>query len=676
MKNCKYKAQGFSILTQRGIYNMKTFKIISAFCLFAVMFSILVPASFAESKKSEEKIAFNFIDVEIPTVIKFISEITGNNFIFDDRVQGKITIIAPTKLTVEESFALFTSILELKGFTIVPSGAKAYKIIPSSMAKEFGEISSDEKLPVNEAYITRLLPLEHIKTSEALPFLQPLVSRNGHISAFGPSNLLLIVDSALNIDKIMSILKTIDRPPTYNEPAAITVYPLENADATELAKVMDGIIKNIQTQSSSPKAQLNTYAAFEGISITPDKSTNSLIIIAAPKNYLGIAQVIKTLDKKKRQVYVEAMIVEASVSKLKDLGAKWRGGVRHNGEPVALGGFGTIDTSTLYNIVNGLSGFTAGGMGNFMDIPITSINSDGTFSTSNLSIPGFAALFSMSYFEDSINVLSTPQILTSDNEEAEIIVGENVPFISKRERDITTTNTVLSSIERKDVGITLKIKPQIAEGNHLKLELYQEISSLKDSSENIMTSVGPSTTKRSTKTTVVVKDAQTVVIGGLMEEKEEESIAKLPFFGDIPVLGWLFKNKSKTKTKTNLLVFLTPHIVKDSDQLIKITDEKYKEFAEKGKHYSKGELLLKFKEGVTKERALQIISAKDASLIDFIESINTYRIKLKNGQEVTEAMNEFLSEPEVLYTEPNYIIKIQNETPVPVKNENAPEQQN
>ncbi|MEK7308430.1 MAG: hypothetical protein AAB089_05100, partial [Nitrospirota bacterium] len=392
--------------------------------------------------------------------------------------------------------------------------------------------------------------------------------------------------------------------------------------------------------------------------------------------YPEIAQVIKTLDNKKRQVYVEAMIVEASVEKLKDLGAKWRGGIRHNQEPVAIGGFGSIDSSTLYNIVNGLSGFTVGGMGNFMEVPITTINSDGTFSTSNLSIPGFAALFSLSYFEDSINVLSTPQILTSDNEEAEIIVGENVPFISKRERDITTTNTVLSSIERKDVGITLRIKPQIAEGNHLKLELYQEISSLKDSSENIITSVGPSTSKRSTKTTVVVKDAQTVVIGGLMEEKEEESIAKLPFFGDIPVLGWLFKNKSKTKTKTNLLVFLTPHIVKDSDQLTKITEKKYKEFAEKEKHYSKGELLLRFKEDVTKERALQIISAKDALLIDFIESVNTYRIKLKDGQEVTEAMKEFLSEPEVLYAEPNYIIKIQNETPVPVKNENGTEQQN
>ncbi|MEK6527277.1 MAG: secretin N-terminal domain-containing protein [Nitrospirota bacterium] len=653
---------------------MKTFKIISAFCLFAIMFSFLVPASFAESRKSEEKIAFNFIDVEIPTVIKFISEITGNNFIFDERVQGKITIIAPTKLTVEESFSLFTSVLELKGFTIVPSGTKAYKIIPSSMAKEFGEISRDEKLPVNEAFITRLLPIEHIKASEALPFLQPLVSRNGHISVFGPGNLLLIVDSAHNIDKVMSILKTIDRPPTQEELASITVYPLENADATELAKVLEGIIKNVQT--SSPKAQPNTYASLEGISVTPDKSTNSLVIIATPKNYLEIVRVIKTLDKRKRQVYVEAMIVEASVDKLKDLGAKWRGGIRHNQEPVAIGGFGTIDSSTLFNIVNGLSGFTAGGMGNFMDVPITSINSDGTFSTSNLSVPGFAALFSLNYFEDSINVLSTPQILTSDNEEAEIIVGENVPFISKRERDITTTNTVLSSIERKDVGITLRIKPQIAEGNHLKLELYQEISSLKDSSENIITSVGPSTSKRSTKTTVVVKDAQTVVIGGLMEEKEEESIAKLPFFGDIPVLGWLFKNKSKTKTKTNLLVFLTPHIVKDSDQLTKITEKKYKEFAEKEKHYSKGELLLRFKEDVTKERALQIISAKDALLIDFIESVNTYRIKLKDGQEVTEAMKEFLSEPEVLYAEPNYIIKIQNETPVPVKNENGTEQQN
>ena len=632
--------------------------LILSFFLFSSF--ILLPSSFpicfAETQKPEQKIAFNFIDVEIPTVIKFISEITGKNFIFDEGVKGKITIIAPTKLSIEESFALFTSVLELKGFTVVLLGNNVYKIIPSSMAKQSGKISTVEEAAVNEAYITRLLPIEHIKASEALQFLQPLVSKNGHISSFGPGNLLLVVDSALNIDKLISILKKIDQPPTHEEPPGINVYPLENADAADLAKVLEEMIKNTQSVKGASPAQ---QASFSWISITPDKATNSLVIVAPSKDYQNIIQVIKTLDKRRRQVFVEAMIIEASIEKLKDLGAKWRAAAKHSGKPIVIGGLGTINSTTIQNIVSGLTGFTAGGMGNFFDIPITTIKSDGTLTTSNLTAPGFAVLFSMSDFKDTINVLSTPQILTSDNEEAEIVVGENVPFISKRERDITTTNTVLSSIERKDVGITLKITPQITEGDYVKLDMYQEISSVKESAETILTTVGPTTSKRSTKTSVVVRDSQTVVIGGLMQEKDEESTEKLPVLGDIPLLGWLFKHKSISKNKTNLLVFITPHIVKDSTQLSKITDEKNKEFSMKERYYIEGELLLKFKEGISKEKALEIISQHGASVKEFIEGTNICRIKLKPGQEVESVVKEFSSIPEVEYAEPNYKIKIQ-----------------
>ncbi|MEF9437253.1 MAG: hypothetical protein L0922_00330 [Candidatus Mariimomonas ferrooxydans] len=304
-----------------------------------------------------------------------------------------------------------------------------------------------------------------------------------------------------------------------------------------------------------------------------------------------------------------------------------------------------------------------GGMGNFLEIPITTINSNGTFSTSDLTIPGFAALFDLSEFHGAINILSTPQILTADNEEAEIVVGENVPFISKRERDITTTNTVLNSIERMDVGITLKITPQITEGDYVKLDLYQEISSVKQESENITISVGPTTIKRATKTSVIVRDRQTVVISGLMQETDEDSVAKMPVLGDIPILGWFFKHKSRTTKKTNLLLFITPHIVKDSVQLSEITDKKKEGFARKEKHYAEGELLLKFREEVSSEKALEILSSRGASVIKFIGGTRLYYIKLKPGQEVEEAVKEFSSLPEVLYAEPNFKIKIQTNTP-------------
>lgn len=641
------------------------FRITRNILIIFIFISILPLTSFSqtknaetkkiETKKTEQKVTFNFIDVEVPAVIKFISDITGKNFIFDEGVKGKITIIAPTKLSINESFALFTSVLELKGFTVVPSGTKAYKIIPSSLAKQAGNILAEEKMPVDESYITRLLPLKHITAAEALKFLQPIISRNGHISAFGPGNLLMVVDSTLNIEKLMSILERIDQPPVHEAPPGINVYFLENADATDLAKVLDGIIKSAQ---SAKKSFPTLEIPFTEVTITPDKATNSLVIMASPEGYQNIVQVIKSLDKRKRQVYVEAMIIEASIDKLKELGVKWRATATHKGEPIVVGGFGTVSSDTLLNILSGLSGAMVGGMGNFINVPVTNITSGG-FSTSNLTIPGFAALFSLSDFRDAINVLSTPQILTSDNEEAEIVVGENVPFISKRERDITTTSTVLSSIERKDVGITLKITPQITEGDYVKINLYQEISAVKEEPESIVTTVGPTTTKRSTKTSIVVKDSQTVVIGGLMQERDEDTMTKTPLLGDIPILGWLFKNKTTSKQKTNLLVFLTPHVIKDSLALSAITDEKHDRFAMEERHYVEGELLVKFKEGVSKDKAEEIISQKGASILKYIESINSYHIKLKAEQKVKDALKEFLSDPDVLYAEPNYKIKIQ-----------------
>lgn len=703
-------------------------KLILCLSIFLLWQSAIVAAPFAETKKAE-KVTFNFVDVDLAAVTKFISDITGKNFIFDEKLKGKVTIIAPSKLSVEEAYNLFTSILELKGFTVVPSGVDAYKIIPASEAKQRGIKIAVERQPVNESYAARLIPLKYVSSDDALRFFQPLVSKDGHISAFGPGNLLLVIDSGLNIEKIISIVDSIDQPSLKEEPdivflrhssadtvakilnegmgrgkirgvpgqqtqaevakavadprlnaviifgdkgvresmkglialldipspeaqGRINVYFLENADATELSKVLEGILKvSKQPQPGAPP--VTPFETGSGITITPDKATNSLVVVASPGDYQNLSQVIKQLDKRRKQVFVEAMIIEASIDKLRELGTRWRGIVSSGGDPVLIGGVGTIDTSAVNSIISGLSGLTIGGLGNFMTIPMT--KPDGT--TQNINVPGFAALFSLSDFQGAINVLSTPQILTSDNKEAEIVVGENVPFISKREADPTRTLSVFSTIERKDVGITLKITPQITEGDYVKLDIYQEISSLKQESENILISVGPSTTKRSTKTSVTVKDNQTVVIGGLMQEKDEDTITKVPILGDIPILGWLFKYKTAGKKKTNLLVFLTPHIVKEAEHLAKITDDKKKEFGKKEKMYAEGELLIKFKKDVTAEKALQSILNKEASLIRFLESAEVYQIRLREGQSVEDAVKEFSAMPEVQYAEPNYTFK-------------------
>jgi len=602
--------------------------------------------------KMDSKVTFNFVDIDLPVITKFVSEITHKNFILDERVRGKITIIAPTKLSVAETFNLFTSVLEMKGFTVIPSGVDAYSIIPTSEAKQKGLKFDKEKKPVNASYAAQLIPLKHISAGEVLKLVQPMISKDGSTSVFGPGNLLLVIDSGVNIANVMSIVDAIDKPSESR--GSINIYFLENADATELSKVLDTLIKSAQTQPQKQPSVASAFESVSGITITPDKASNALIVVASPSDYQNILPIIKKLDKRRRQVFVEVMIAEISVNKLLQLGTKWRATVRSGGEPVFVAGVGTVNQSTISSIITGLTGLTMGGMGNYFTIPQNFISG----ATSDVTAPGIAVLFSLSDFRDAVNVLSTPQILTSDNKEAQILVGENVPFISSRQQDTTTGNTVLNSITRQDVGIQLKITPQISEGDYIKLDIYQEISALVEGqSENILTTVGPTITKRSTKTSVAAKDRQTVVIGGLMQDRDEQVTEKAPFFGDLPFIGWLFKYKTTNKTKTNLLVFLTPHVVTEADELRRLSRDKLNDFTRKEQLYIESELIVTFKSGVTEQAAKAVIARQRARIIKTMKE-NTYHIKLREGTNFEEATNKFSALPEVQKAEPVAIIQI------------------
>jgi general secretion pathway protein D len=717
-------------------------------CCFIITLSMsvqLVLPSGSSALPKNNEVTFNFVDVDLPVVTKFISDITGKNFIFDEKVKGKITIIAPSKLSIDDAYNLFASLLELKGFTLIPAGVNTYKIIPAVEAKQRGVQISTEGVPINENYIARLLALKYISADEALKFFQPLISKDGHISTFGPGNMLLVVDSGLNIEKILSILELIDKPsvtevpeviPLHhasadviarvlnsgfgrdrgksvpNQPVAetatavpdqrlnavilfgdkgtresmkalislidvpspeaqgrINVYFLENADATDLAKVIEGILKGAQPQRQAAAGTPQQATPFEeasGITVTADKASNALIIVASPTDYQNLFSIIKNLDKRRRQVYVEAMIIEVSVDKIRTLGVNWRAAATKNGNPVAIAGFGTVDQTAIQNILQGLSGATVGGLGNFLNVPFTTVGSDGTVSTSVLSVPGYAALFNLSDFKDTVNVLSTPAILTSDNKEAEILVGENVPFISQSQTSVNTAVTtsgttipgVLNSITRQDVGIILKITPQITEGDHVKLDIYEEISSVLAQDDQITISLGPTITKRSTKTSVVVKNNQTVVIGGLIQDNDEHTVTKVPVLGDIPLLGWLFKTKTVTKNKTNLIVFLSPHVIKDPETAAEITKDKLKEFATSSQQYKEGELVVKFKESVPPEKVSSFITKEGAMVLGFNEKTHVYQLRLKKGQSVEDAIEAFSALPEIQYAEPNFTIKI------------------
>jgi general secretion pathway protein D len=588
-------------------------------------------------------VVLNFNEVDISTMVKFISDLTGRNFVLDDRVKGKISVYSPSKLSIEEAYNVFVSVLELKGFTVVQSGRVA-KIVPTASARQsgFAILPSGERAPVNENYVAQVVKLENISAQEALTFLQPMVSKDGHLAAFGPGNLILMVDSSLNIRKLQNILKVIDTEQTRGgveiiylknssadsvatvirqwlaggdsrsgqgagqaagagsgssvgtvladqrlnallvfgndrikssirdmatkldvaPPEAggkINVYYLENTDATEMAKVLEGVIKGSSSQQSAATSQGaasgSTGAApqaspFEGarITVTPDKTSNSLVIMASTADYANLAQVIRKLDRRSRQVSVQCLIAEVSLDKSREVGM----------QSAVLGGGAINKYLTLAGLYDPLG--TLSSLASALSSVSSTLNPDISASPVNV-VSVLKALDS----NDMLNILSTPNIMTTDNKEAEINVGENVPFEGS-----TTISSGLSttSVERKDVGIKLKITPQISEGDYVRLKIEQEISAVKNDKGQAVDLV---TTIRSAKTNIVVKDRETVAIGGLIQDSEEEVVSKTPFLGDIPGLGWLFKTKSKTRKKTNLLILLTPNIVRDAADMARVS---------------------------------------------------------------------------------------------------------
>jgi general secretion pathway protein D len=606
-------------------------------------------------------VVLNFSDVDISTMVKFISDLTGRNFIMDDRVKGKISVFSPAKLSNDDAFNVFTSVLELKGFTIVKAG-RVYKIIPTALAKQSGlKIFTDqERGPVNDSYVARVISVDHIAATDAVTFLKPVVSKDGYISSFGPSNMLLVVDSALNIQKILGILELIDIdqqrekaelvflnsasaesaakivqewlksrdksektgggqesggivvpdtrlnalvvfgsdqdkedvkklvamidvvPPSTS--SKINVYYLENADATDVAKVLDGVVKGAAAPGApgTPAQQAGAapqQSPFEGckITITPDKATNSLVIMASPTDYQNLLQVIHKLDKRRRQVFVQALIAEISLDKLRDLGLQWGLlGAASDGKNASV--IGQYDPQGAITTI--LTTLATSGLSSLVTIPTTTTPAN------------FAAVLQALQSNSAINVLSTPTILTSDNKEAKIFVGQNVPLITSS--SVVTGGIAQQSVERKDTGISLKITPQISEGEYVKLDISQEISSVAPNKGQATDLV---LTKRTADTSVVVKDKETVVIGGLIQDQDTITENKVPFLGDIPGLGWLFKSSSKERTKTNLLIVLTPRIVRGAEELDEVSGAqkgKFNDAVEMDKPFNlKGELKLK-----------------------------------------------------------------------------------
>lgn len=530
------------------------------------------PALGARKNSGPRTVILDFKGVDLPVFIRFVSDVTQKSFVFDERVRGKVTIVSPAEVKINELYEIFLTVLDFKGYTALPDG-KVIRIIPSGEAKQSsGEVVTEGVDILKEGFITRLLPLKYLKVKDAVRILSPLISKNGAISFNEGTNTLVITSSPFNIERLVALSKELDKE-THVGKKGIFVYSLENADAEELAGVLNDLFSRINPKKQvspveRPKTAKTSLSAetreITGtVSITADNATNSLLIHALPADYDTIKRVIKDLDIRRKQVFVEAAIMEISFKKLRELGFEFKFlNDLSTGRVQGVGGtnFGTIGSvSSGPEALANISGLAVGVV-------------EGTFSFGGKEFMNIGALISALEREDGVNILSTPQILTTDNETAVIVVGENVPVITGQ--TVTSGGNTQFSIERIDIGVTLRITPHITKGDFIRLDIYQEISSLGESVLFDPNKVGPLIKKRFAETTVVTKDGETIIIAGLIRDNKTILTSKVPILGDIPILGYFFRFTREEIDKTNLLIFITPTIIKEASALKKISKEK------------------------------------------------------------------------------------------------------
>ena len=406
------------------------------------------------------------------------------------------------------------------------------------------------------------------------------------------TNTLIVVSSEAGYMRVKALVDRLDIVLDTEGGSAIRVYPLENALAEELAatltNVLSGQSQAPKTGGGAPNAPAPRPAgniggdlgsSLEGtVRVIGDKPTNSLIVMSSGRDYLAVRDVIRRLDQPRRQIFIEALILEVQISKSLDVGTSSHGGLPVlGGDAIVLGG---VQTSTLKSVQPSSLAALTGLIGGLVGTPLA--NSQTFLGT---SIPSYAVLFQALANQDNSNILSAPHIIAIDNEKAEFSVGNNIPYkagLSFGGLPATTggaTNplgSIGTNIQREKLNLTLNVTPHISSNDSVRLEIEQETKDLGGKDPEL----GPTWAERKLKTQVVVHDQESVVIGGLIQEREIYNVTKVPLLGDIPLFGYLFKFSSKQKKKTNLLILLTPYIIKDQLDLASIKERKVREYRE------------------------------------------------------------------------------------------------
>lgn len=515
-------------------------------------------------------VQMQFDNIELRDLIRFVSNVMGRNFVFDESVvRGKVTVLSPKSLTRDEVFRVFESVLNYLGFTVV-STAEALKIVRAADAKGLPiEILDKERLdktPPEEKIATMVHSLEYLDSNAMVGTLRPLMARDAYLVSVPTTNSLIMIDTQANLRRLIQVIAEIDIPVS-KQLAGIDVYNVQHTSASDLAKVLQSLLAEGK-KTAAPK---------EKVFITAYAPTNSLLVSAPPEDMTEIRRIIEEIDTFRPQVLVEAAIIEISVTKGQSLGVEWLTGARTSkGGAVAGGVIGTnsplVALGTALSNPDSALAITAAASAITPGLNIGVVGPTITFQ--GKEYPSVGAFVKAVSTQDNVNILSTPQILTMNNEEAEVIVGENRPYLTSTRLD--SAGNPINTFDYRDVGVKLKVKPYINKDGLVYLNIYQEVTKVTEATVGSGTNVqpAPTTLKRSTKTTVGVKDAQTIVISGLIRDDSTGTRTGIPILSSIPLLGFLFGSRSTTVEKTNLLVFITPRIIYTAETLQQLSDSK------------------------------------------------------------------------------------------------------
>ena len=582
---------------------------------------------------ASQAVTINMRDADLRAFISDISSLTGKTFIIDPRINAKITIISQEDLSIDEAYEVFLSVLAVNGYTAIEQD-NATKIVPEISGRQAVNSFLRSNTPTDN-YVTDIVRPNSASVTSLISVLRTILSPQGHLAVYEPYNSLIIADRAGNVKKIKAIVNELDKMPgekyeliqlsyssskevskiidkIFNDnsggmnPNQFTSYSIDRTNSILLVgdlpivERMKNLVQSLdteQTGSSTLKVKYLKYADAKSLekilknlsenfstqggvntkiptSIEAHEGTNSLVISADPDVMSAMENVISSLDIKRAQVLVEAIIVEISDSLARELGVQILFSGDGSNTPVVSQRFGNPNPD-LTAIVGGEVYDTTSGLSSLPATAQSLLTLDG-FAAGvgkyTKDEKSFAAILNVLRKDSDSNVLSTPSILTMDNEESSIIVGQEIPITTGESLGTDNTNP-FRTVSREEVGIKLLVKPQINEGNSIRLDIEQEVSSVFGP-----LTIGASeiaTNKREIKTAVMVEDSEIIVLGGLISDDVQEFERKVPLLGDIPLLGRLFKSTTSSRSKKNLVVFLKPTIVRNVSDMQMITNEKY-----------------------------------------------------------------------------------------------------